>query len=479
MCNPMSRSRPLALCLAVSIALARGPAIAAAESPFDHAFANPSRGAGPPPWWPAAQRRTPAAIGSIIPVGICADSGGGTLRAAAAAAVDGDTIDMTQLTCGAITLTTGAIVFNAHSVTLRGPPNRALTITSTSDDGLLRQPGGNTLALYDLTLAGGVTDSYVTADARGGCIFADGDVELTGVIVRDCSTQAATDNRASIDGGGVWAGGNVTLSRSRISGCRAAAVFRGTPTVFGGGLYAGGGLVMMSSTLDANRAYGPYGSYGGGAFVRGDTYVLYSTISHNESGKYGSFGLLPGNVGGVTIVEAFRASAFNSTISGNYATASIGGMYSDASGINTTILNSTIAFNRARDVSAYGAGLHVPGSVNLLGSIVANNDAGGTASDLAAGVVTGNNNLIMASSVYLAGTITSDPHLGPLQDNGGPTATHALAPNSPAIDQGFSLPVTTYDQRGLPYSRVFGAATDIGAYELQPRADVIFANGFD
>ncbi len=85
----------------------------------------------------------------------------------------------------------------------------------------------------------------------------------------------------------------------------------------------------------------------------------------------------------------------------------------------------------------------------------------------------------MASSVYLAGTITSDPQLCPLQDNGGPTATHALSANSPAISTGFSFPVTTYDQRGFPYSRVFGAATDIGAFELQPRLDVIFANGFD
>jgi hypothetical protein len=236
---------------------------------------------------------------------------------------------------------------------------------------------------------------------------------------------------------------------------------------------------MTSSTLDDNRAYGVYGSYGGGAFVRGDTYVLYSTISRNQSGKYSGSVSLSGNVGGITVVEAFRASVFNSTISGNYATGSIGGMYSDASGLDTTILNSTIAFNRARDASAYGAGLHVPGSVNLLGSIVANNGAGSTPADLAAGVVTGSNNLIMASSVYLAGTITSDPELGPLQDNGGPTATHALAANSPAISNGFSLPVTTYDQRGLPYSRVFGGATDIGAFELQPRSDVIFANGFD
>ena len=32
--------------------------------------------------------------------------------------------------------------------------------------------------------------------------------------------------------------------------------------------------------------------------------------------------------------------------------------------------------------------------------------------------------------------INTDPVLGPLQDNGGPTFTHALLPDSPAIDAG-------------------------------------------
>ena len=42
-----------------------------------------------------------------------------------------------------------------------------------------------------------------------------------------------------------------------------------------------------------------------------------------------------------------------------------------------------------------------------------------------------------------------NPLLGPLQDNGGPTFTHALLPGSPAIDAGRSVGLTT-DQRGAP-----------------------------
>ena len=60
--------------------------------------------------------------------------------------------------------------------------------------------------------------------------------------------------------------------------------------------------------------------------------------------------------------------------------------------------------------------------------------------------------------------------LGPLQNNGGSTETHALLLGSPAIDTGDVActdidgePLTT-DQRGA--LRPQGAACDIGAYEF-------------
>jgi hypothetical protein len=56
-----------------------------------------------------------------------------------------------------------------------------------------------------------------------------------------------------------------------------------------------------------------------------------------------------------------------------------------------------------------------------------------------------------------------DPKLGPLQDNGGPTWTHALLEGSAAIDAGDDSAAPTTDQRGL--SRV--GTSDIGAFELQ------------
>jgi hypothetical protein len=66
-----------------------------------------------------------------------------------------------------------------------------------------------------------------------------------------------------------------------------------------------------------------------------------------------------------------------------------------------------------------------------------------------------------------------DLKLGPLQDNGGSTMTHALLPGSVAIDvipeaeclDADGEPLTT-DQRGQP--RPVGATCDVGSFEVQP-----------
>jgi len=68
----------------------------------------------------------------------------------------------------------------------------------------------------------------------------------------------------------------------------------------------------------------------------------------------------------------------------------------------------------------------------------------------------------------------TDPLLGTLEDNGGPTQTHALLGGSPAIDMGDDVicaaaPVDGIDQRGV--ARPYGAACDIGAFEDAPECD--------
>jgi hypothetical protein len=61
----------------------------------------------------------------------------------------------------------------------------------------------------------------------------------------------------------------------------------------------------------------------------------------------------------------------------------------------------------------------------------------------------------------------TDPMLGALADNGGPTLTRALLPGSPAIDAGDNAGAANFDQRGPGFARVVNGTIDIGAYEVQ------------
>ena len=112
------------------------------------------------------------------------------------------------------------------------------------------------------------------------------------------------------------------------------------------------------------------------------------------------------------------------------------------------------------------------GSLTLVNAIIANNTGG----DCLFAVSSLGHNLDSDGTCNLTATgdlSNTDPLLGPLQDNGGPTFTHTLLPGSPAIDaipleactDKDGNPITT-DQRGV--LRPQGAACDLGAFEFQP-----------
>lgn len=181
-----------------------------------------------------------------------------------------------------------------------------------------------------------------------------------------------------------------------------------------------------------------------------------------------------------------------STISGNAALGGTSG-YGYGGGVaviqsSAYALDATIAFNQA---STTGGGVTVDDTDTttfLGGSIVANNLAPDSA-DIAPGVngsatvvIDGDHNLVtqVGADVTLPGdTLSDDPLLLPLASNGGPTATHALPVCSPAVDASTNPNSLPFDQRGDPYMRESGIAADIGAFELQPDPDRIFAGGFE
>ena len=158
----------------------------------------------------------------------------------------------------------------------------------------------------------------------------------------------------------------------------------------------------------------------------------------------------------------------NTTVSGNYAFQG-GGIWGD----NILATNCTITGN----VSEGGRSGGVAGSGAFMNCIVAGNTAQSGA-DFDGRLISLGYNLIQdTNGTVVEGNTTGtlygiDPRLGPLQNNGGLTPTHALLPDSPAIDAGSLMGFPLSDQRGVsrPWNSGAGCGnirSDIGAYEAE------------
>lgn len=506
------RLSPLASCLAAALALASGAAGAAgrlAQAPDAEAALGRARAGDPLEqpggwkrpdpeeialrWQPVPHEIPPLPANSIV-VQNCNDSGNGSLRDALNNANSGDTIDLTQLSCSTITLTTGSLLFTETTLTLQGPGAKYLSIDGNDAYAPLLHDGTGTLYINDLTVERG--RKYFTSaqvdNARGGCIFSGGTVFLSSSKVDDC-VVSDTDNAYLALGGGIYAYAGVSLSNSSITnstslnGWGGGVYSKGFVDVSdsfvagnyayekGGGVYAGNGLNIKYSTIDSNHA----GYNGGGAFGYGNVLITNSTISNNESLDRGG-GLFIGEGSGATVAPTILSS----TISGNNAYWGGGVTIIDYLGaFDARVANSTIAFNYERSPTKYGGGLYAHGPVDLESTIISGNtylsstspdDVGGQAT------ITGANNLIGYSTVPVPNDtiLLRSAMLGPLASNGGTTRTHMILSGSPAIDAGNNAANVSFDQRGSGYPRVIGSSADIGAYELDTN-DVIFVNGFD
>jgi hypothetical protein len=441
----------------------------------------------------------------------------GTLRWAvqqADANNQADTIVFASLfnTPQTITLSGGTLqLTDTAKTTLTGPGASLLKVNGNGGLGGtdFEVTKGAVAALSGLTITGGFAN-----DAGGGVFNDDGNLTMTGVVVRG---NAATSDDGSPVGGGLatWDGGTTTLSDCTISGNAVSGggdgssggIYNGlydtlimtdstignnAGTLFGGGLYnaghatltdvtisgnsarqAGGGLIssgtlaMTGCTVSGNSSF-----YGGGlaAYKGGDVTLTNCTVSGNSVANdfstsntsatgYGSGGGAL-NLGGTLALT-------NCTLSGNSAGESGGGLengsapspvfarspttsaHSSSGALNdeqstTSLTNCTVSGNTAYDI---GAGVVNYGTLLLTNTIVSGNNGGDVS-----GSYTGSNNLIGVN-----------PLLSPVGDYGGPTATMALLPGSPAIGGGTSIGAPTFDQRGQPRS----GHVDIGAFQSQ------------
>ncbi len=286
-------------------------------------------------------------------------------------------------------------------------------VTNTNDSG----PGSLRQAILDANAQSGM-EEVVFGDTSGTIMLTSGELLIDDSLV----IRGPGAAKLTIDGNDTFQVFGVNAGVVRIDGL----------TLTGGAGQWGAVFNRADLTVTDSAIHGNSGVSAGGLYNEssGSLTVVNSTVSGNQAGGLEGGGGIH-NDGGTTTIS-------NSTISGNTAAGGpVSGAIRNARGGALTITDSTIS-------DSNGAGLvndvlQGPSEVVLTNSIIASQAAG---PDCVGAVISdgynldsdGTCNLIQATD--LPGT---DPQLGPLADNGGPTLTHALSAGSPAIDSGYYL----------------------------------------
>ncbi|HMY74536.1 MAG TPA: putative Ig domain-containing protein, partial [Blastocatellia bacterium] len=241
---------------------------------------------------------------------------------------------------------------------------------------------------------------------------------------------------------------NSTISNNTSTGAGQGAGFwnrYGTGTITG-------------CTINDNRA-----SVSGALHNEGDMTIVNSTISGNRADISGGFA---GNGGGI-INQGPALRLYNCTITGNVG--SVGGGIQTQGGFHTVMKNCIVAGNTSTFGGSTPYDLEKTGTdgfndsvlgastFNLIGSVTKSG-----------GLTNGVNNNIVGNNG--SGTVPIANILSPLANNGGPTLTHALASNSPALDNGSNAAIpsgVTTDQRGAGFARIVNTTVDRGAVEKE------------
>jgi hypothetical protein len=416
---------------------------------------------------------------NIITVVNTNDSGPGSLRQALADAQDGDTINFdASLKRQTIALTSDELVID-KSITITGPGSDQLAVRTVDFQHTFRifhVMASPTVTIEELTIGPslyfygcGIQNDQATLTINN-CVVAgnaglDSGAGISNGGTLTVNNSSITDNGLEYQGtgAGISSGGTLIINNSIISGN-----LSGKGQTDGGGIYSSGILEITNSTIDGNSVGGP----GGGIYNTGNAIITSSTISGNSSGGgYPGPQTGPGFGGGIfnggTLTISNSTVSANSALTINQEPGCGGGIGNNGS---LQIANSTISANSATNGGAIcndAAPLEIANSILNAGDVGENifND-GGTITSLGYNLSSDN------GGGYLSGPgdqINTDPILGPLQDNGGPTQTHRPYPQSPAIDAGDPsfTPPPFYDQRGTGFDRVVNGRIDIGSFEVQ------------
>lgn len=314
----------------------------------------------------------------------------------------------------------GGAIDNAADLTISQAVIRSNS--STELGGGVSNFGGGVCRISRSTLDDNSCDLY------GGALANDSGSSL---VVTDCTiTNNVSETGAGLD----------NLGTAMIDDCQ---ILR-NEAQNGGGIYnLDNGFVSVTRTrLMLNSA-----NQGGAIHNFAEIEIATSLFDRNSAADYG---------GGISVEDSGTLDIQNSTLSSNTA-ANYGGGIDNVGEVN--IRSCTLTGNAASEGSSFFA---FQGLFTANNNIVNNSDV--------AGSFNGSFNLFSASSanVNVSGSnnlFSTNPRLGNLTNNGGPTPTHALNSGSPAINRGGNFGGAATDQRGR--NRVVGGRVDIGAFEAQ------------
>lgn len=369
------------------------------------------------------------------------DSGRGSLRYAINSAHPGDAITFARDLRGVIKLTSGELEISKN-LEISGPGAGQLAISGEGRSRVFHIVDNAAVSISNITIKNGIAPTLAHKEHRSGSVYDEagsgGGIYNEMMSSLTLTNITITDNRA-IDGGSIGNEGYLTVTDSTIS--------HNVADQDGGGIY-NNYSVKMSRVIDSTIFDNGAGHDGGGIVNKGVLVLETSTISENVA---------RGDGGGILNVEdVSHCFVTYSTLYKNRATNG-GGIVNNSGTLAITLANSIIAGNQAQKST----------------------DVQGTFSLSAINLIQNTANASFARNPTTEKGLTSQvitnkaPGLAPLQNNGGTTATDALLPDSPAIDQvppgvwcgGHNLSLT--DQRGMP--RLKGKGCDLGAYEYSSK----------
>jgi hypothetical protein len=289
---------------------------------------------------------------------------------------------------------------------------------------------------------------YSGSEGSGGAIFNQGTLivdrtTLWGNTATSGNGGAGSGSPVVGYAGGPGGGGNGAGICNLGSCWVTRSLFASNVVTGGAGGSGGGGLPIVD--IGGNGGTGGVGGsgLGGALFNSGAASLVNCTIAFNTG---------TGGAGGAGGDGAINRCGGSGGAGGN------GG--SGFGGVDGTcnLTNCTVAWNRGN--AGWGGGGGAAGIAIYPGVPGTNGTSGAAWGGTACGPLV---NTLIASNTPAGGDSFTDPKLGPLADNGGPTLTMSLLPGSPAIDAGNTSLAPATDQRGFP--RPAGLAADIGAFE--------------